>query len=80
MRIVVIGPSELNEECGVIGICYSKWFGRKSKIPTLSSKNVEQKPKPVYIINELISGKLPEEINSSLDLRHVSLEEFEGRI
>ena len=60
-------PEKLNEECDVI-IClgysaggliemgYSKWFN----------------PKPIYIIKELISKKLPKEIEKSLDLRYIS--------
>ncbi len=64
-------PEKLNEECkallcigyavGVLAeIAYTKWF----------------KPKPVYIIKELISTKLPEEINKSLDIRYVSIDEL----
>ena len=63
-------PEKLNEETdvllcigystgGLIEICYSKWF----------------KKKPVYIINELVSGKLPAEIEHSLDLRYIGLED-----
>lgn len=60
-------PEKLNEETDILlcvgyavgvlsEIAYSKWF----------------KPKPVYIIKELVSGKLPCEIEKSLDLRYVS--------
>jgi len=60
-------PEKLNEETdillqlgysvgGLAEICYTKWL----------------KPKPIFIINELISKKLPEELNRSLDLRYVS--------
>lgn len=45
---------------GLAEIAYSKWFN----------------PKPIYIINELISGKLPKEIERSLDLRYLSYEEM----
>jgi hypothetical protein len=65
-------PEKLNEETdallcvgyavGVLAeIAYSKWF----------------KPKPVYIIKELTSQKLPKEIERSLDLRYFSVKEFE---
>ncbi len=40
---------------GLAEIAYSKWFN----------------PKPIYIIKELISSKLPEELESKLDLRYV---------
>lgn len=64
-------PEKLNEETdallcvgysagGLIEIGYSKWFH----------------PKPIYIIKELISGKLPEEIEKSLDLRYISIDEL----
>ena len=66
-------PEKLNEECDVIvclgysagglaEIAYTKWF------PKSKAK------KPVYIIEELISGKLPSEID--LDLRYVSINEL----
>jgi len=46
----------LGYSVGVLAeIAYSKWF----------------KPKPVYIIKELISDKLPKEIKNGLDLRYV---------
>ncbi len=65
-------PEKFNEETdalicvgyavGVLAeIAYSKWF----------------KPKPVYIIKELITGELPEEINKSLDLRYISYKDLE---
>jgi len=64
-------PEKFNEETdvlivigyavgGLFEIGYSKWF----------------KPKPVYIINELVSGKLPEEINQSLDIKYISINEL----
>jgi len=60
-------PEKFNEETDVLlclgyavgvlaEIAYSKWF----------------KPKPVYIINELVSGKLPKELERSLNLKYVS--------
>ncbi|MFA5174115.1 MAG: hypothetical protein WC438_02950 [Candidatus Pacearchaeota archaeon] len=68
-------PEKLNEETdiflclgyavgGLIEIGYSKWF------------NKEKKQKPIYIINELVSGKLPVEIEKSLDLKYVSYKKF----
>jgi hypothetical protein len=64
-------PEKLNEECDILlcigyavgvlaEIAYSKWF----------------KPKKVYIINELVSGKLPKEVEASLNLKYISVEEF----
>lgn len=64
-------PEKLNEEtdillcigysAGVLAeIAYSKWF----------------KPKPVYVINELISQELPKEIKNGLNLRYISFKEF----
>ncbi|HJX50558.1 MAG TPA: hypothetical protein VJ438_03795 [Candidatus Nanoarchaeia archaeon] len=64
-------PEKLNEETDVLlcvgyavgvlaEIAYSKWF----------------KPKPVYILKELISGELPKEINKSLDLRYISYKDL----
>lgn len=64
-------PEKLNEETdillcvgysvgGLAEIAYAKWF----------------KPKPIYIIKELISVKLPKEVNRSLDLRYVSSVSF----
>ena len=60
-------PEKLNEETdallnlgysvgGLAEIAYTKWL----------------KPKPVYVITELISAKLPKELNRSLDLKYVS--------
>lgn len=68
-------PEKLNEEtdillcvgyaAGVLAeITYSKWF----------------KPKPVYIITNIEKEKLPRVINESLDIRYVSVKEFEGEI
>lgn len=64
-------PEKLNEETDVLlclgyavgvlaEIAYTKWF----------------KPKPVYIIKELISGELPKEIKRSLDLRYISFKDI----
>jgi len=64
-------PEKFNEETDVLlcvgyavgvlmEIGYSKWF----------------KPKPVYIIKELVSGELPKEVNRSLDLIYISYKEF----
>lgn len=65
-------PEKLNEETDILlclgyavgvlaEVAYTKWF----------------KPKPVYIINELVSAKLPEEIEKSLDLRYISFKEID---
>jgi hypothetical protein len=65
-------PEKLNEETDVlvcigyaagvlVEIAYTKWF----------------KPKPVYIIKELISGKLPKELEGSLNLKYISLDDFD---
>jgi hypothetical protein len=48
----------------IIEIGYSKWFRKK----------------PVFIINELVSGKLPIEVNQSLDLRYISIKELDKEI
>jgi hypothetical protein len=40
---------------GLAEIAYSKWFNKK----------------PVYIVEDLISSKLPKELENSLDLRYV---------
>ena len=68
-------PEKLNEECdvllclgysagGLAEIAYTKWFPKgKAK-------------KPVYIVKELVSGKLPLEID--LDLRYISINEIEN--
>ena len=64
-------PEKLNEETDILlcigyavgvlaEIAYTKWF----------------KPKPVYIVKELVSGKLPIEVEKSLDLKYVSLSEL----
>jgi hypothetical protein len=76
-------PEKFNEECDIllcigyatgvlIEIAYSKWFGRKSKISTLSSKDVEQKKKKVYIVKELVSGELPKDSIRDLDIEYIS--------
>ena len=60
-------PEKLNEETDILlcvgyavgvlaEIAYTKWF----------------KPKPVYIIKELVSGKLPKEVDKSLKLKYIS--------
>ena len=65
-------PEKLNEETDVLlcvgyavgvlaEIAYSKWF----------------KPKPVYIIKELVSGKLPREVEKSLNLKYISCKNFQ---
>ncbi len=64
-------PEKLNEETDILlcigygvgvlaEIAYTKWF----------------KPKPVYIVKKLVSGKLPVEIDKSLDLKYISLSEL----
>lgn len=64
-------PEKLNEETDILlcvgyavgvlaEIAYLKWF----------------KPKPVYIINELVSGKLPKEVEKSLKLRYISCKDI----
>lgn len=64
-------PEKFNEETDVLlcvgyavgvlaEIAYSKWF----------------KPKPVFIINELVSGKLPVEVERSLNLKYTSYKDF----
>ncbi|MEN7982154.1 MAG: hypothetical protein ABFQ65_01785 [Nanoarchaeota archaeon] len=68
-------PEKLNEECdvliclgysvgGLIEICYSKWFGKK----------------PVYILKEFIEGKLPKELEESLDLRYIGIRKLEKEL
>ena len=68
-------PEKFNEETdvllvigyavgGLFEIGYSKWF----------------KPKPIYIVNELVSSELPVEINKSLDLRYVSFKDLEKEL
>ncbi|MCW8965898.1 MAG: hypothetical protein OQK82_04305 [Candidatus Pacearchaeota archaeon] len=65
-------PEKLNEECdvlvslgysvgGLIEICYSKWFRKK----------------PVYILKEFIDVELPKELEESLDLHYIGIEELE---
>tara|TARA_Y100000310_G_scaffold85798_1_gene82625 strand:- start:10688 stop:11158 length:471 start_codon:yes stop_codon:yes gene_type:complete len=67
-------PEKLNEETdilvcigysvgGMIEIGYTKWF----------------KPKPVYIIKELISSEFPKEING-LDLNYISIDELRDKL
>jgi len=64
-------PEKLNEEADILicigyavgvlaEIAYTKWF----------------KPKPVYLIKELISCELPKELK--LDLKYVSIEELKN--
>lgn len=64
-------PEKFNEETDILlcvgyavgvlmEIGYSKWF----------------KPKPVYIINELVSGRLPIEVERSLDLKYISYKDL----
>jgi len=68
-------PEKFNEETdlllvigyavgGLFEIGYSKWF----------------KPKPVCIIKELVSGELPKEINESLDIKYISIEDLEKEL
>ena len=68
-------PEKLNEETdlllclgysvGVLAeIAYTKWF----------------KPKPVYIVRELVSRELPKEINERLDLRYISISQLEKEL
>lgn len=65
-------PEKLNEECdalvslgystgGMIEICYSKWFNKK----------------PVYILKEFIDSELPKELEESLDLKYLTIDELE---
>jgi len=64
-------PEKLNEETDILlcvgyavgvlaEIAYSKWFN----------------PKPVYIIKELVSGKLPKEVEGSLNLNYISYKDL----
>lgn len=67
-------PEKLNEECdvllclgysagGLAEMAYTKWFPKgKAK-------------KPIYIVEEMVSAKLPSEID--LDLRYLSIAELE---
>ncbi|MBT4257700.1 hypothetical protein HOD88_00765 [archaeon] len=68
-------PERLNEECdvlislgysvgGLIEIGYSKWF----------------KKKPVYILEEFVDSKLPEELEESLDLIYLKIDDLEDRL
>jgi len=68
-------PEKLNEETDILlclgyavgvlaEIAYTKWF----------------KKKPVYIIKSLVSGKLPKELERSLDLRYISISELEKKL
>lgn len=65
-------PEKLNEETdvlislgysvgGLIEICYSKWFNKK----------------PVYILREFIDCELPKELEDSLDLKYIEINELE---
>ena len=64
-------PEKLNEETDVLlclgyaegvlaEIAYSKWF----------------KPKPVYVIKELVSGELPKDATRKIDIKYVSYKEI----
>ena len=57
-----IRPTRLVHGSGfrMFEIGYSKWF----------------KPKPVFIIKELITQELPPEINKSLDIKYISMDEL----
>ena len=68
-------PEKLNEETDILlcvgyavgvlaEIAYTKWF----------------KPKKVYIITNLVSGKLPDEVNKSLDLKYISVLDFKKEL
>ncbi len=68
-------PEKLNEESdvllsiahavgGMIEIGYSKWF----------------KKKPVYIITDIDNDRFPKRIEKKLDLKYVSIDEFEKLI
>lgn len=68
-------PEKLNEETeallcighavgGMIEIGYTKWFNKK----------------PVYIITDITTEKFPSKIEKELDLRYVSIGEFEKQI
>jgi hypothetical protein len=72
MRIGIIGPSKMeyldeinkkNKEILIFlarEVADSKWF----------------KPKPIYIIRELVSGELPREANLSLKLIYISYKDL----
>ncbi|MEK6935883.1 MAG: hypothetical protein AABW67_03780 [Nanoarchaeota archaeon] len=64
-------PEKLNEETDILlcvgyavgvlaEIAYSKWF----------------KPKPIYIIKELVSCELPKEVERSLKLKYISYKDI----
>lgn len=68
-------PEKINEETeallcighavgGMIEIGYTKWFNKK----------------PVYIITEITTERFPSRIEEELDLRYLSIEEFENAI
>jgi len=68
-------PEKLDEETdilvsighsigGIIGIGYTKWF----------------KPKPVYIIKDIDSEKLPSIMEKKLDIHYISISELEGKL
>ena len=68
-------PEKLNEETDILlcigyavgvlnEIAYTKWFN----------------PKPVYLIKELISCGLPKEIEESLNLRYISINNLEKEL
>lgn len=68
-------PEKFNEETDsllcvgyavgvLLEIGYSKWF----------------KPKPVYIINELITEKLPKEVEKSLNLKYISFKDLKKEL
>lgn len=73
-------PERLNEETsaficigysvGVLAeMAYTKWFN-----PRNNGK------KPVYIIKEMVSMKLPDEINERLDLRYIGLDDIKNEL
>ena len=68
-------PEKLNEETkaficlgyasgGLIEIGYTKWFN----------------PKPVYIIMDIDSDKLPKKINDKLDIHYISISDLEDKL
>lgn len=68
-------PEKFNEETDLllcigyavgvlVEIAYSKWFG----------------PKKIYIIKELVSGKLPKEVEKSLKLEYLSYKSLKKKI
>jgi hypothetical protein len=64
-------PGKLNDETEVL-VCIGYGAGVLAEI----AYSKWPKPKPVYLIKELISSKLPEELERSLDLRYVSTDEL----